>query len=279
MRIGLIADIHGNAEALRTVLGQLSTEHLDRIVCLGDVAVLGPQPSDVLRLLEEANCAVVRGNTDAWLLDEPSDAIPPSPGPSQEILDWTMSVLTPSEIAQVGEYPMTLEIDLGSGQRLRCSHGSPRSFEDVIGPATPDAEVLALIGVDAAVTAGGHTHVQMVRRVGATTFVNPGSVGLPGVGPGTAWTAGQSERGVGRVRAPRTIVIAESASNCVAFRSMSRRWFAPRSGAGCRTWIGGAPAGYRRQGAQAGAVVANATIRSTQCSRSRSSTVSIGEWV
>ena len=185
MRIGLIADIHGNAEALRTVLGQLSADHLDRIVCLGDVAVLGPQPGDVLRLLKEANCAVIRGNTDAWLLDEPSDATPPSPGPSQEILDWTLSVLTPSEIAQVGESPITLDLDLGSGQRLRCSHGSPRSFEDVIGPATPDAEVLALIGGGAAVMAGGHTHVQMVRRLGATTFVNPGSVGLPGVGPGT----------------------------------------------------------------------------------------------
>ena len=89
MRIGVIADIHGNADALRAVLDELRLAGLDRLVCLGDVAVLGPEPGAVIRLLDDAGCAVVRGNTDAWLLDEPSDAIPPSPGPSQEILAWT----------------------------------------------------------------------------------------------------------------------------------------------------------------------------------------------
>ena len=186
MRVGLIGDIHGNASALRIVLDEVGAAHVDRIVCLGDVAVLGPEPGEVIRLLDDADCAVVRGNTDAWLLDEPSDAIPPSPGPSQDFLRWTVDVLSPDEIAHIGMYPITLNIDFGGGQLLRCAHGSPRSFEDVIGPATTDDDVLAMIGEPAAaVAAGGHTHVQMMRRVGATTFVNPGSAGLPGVGPGT----------------------------------------------------------------------------------------------
>jgi predicted phosphodiesterase len=186
MRIGLIADIHGNADALRAVLGELSTARLDRVVCLGDVAVLGPEPGEVVRLLNDEGCAVVRGNTDAWLLDAPSDAIPPSPGPSQDLLTWTKSVLTEAEIAQIGGYPLVLDIDLGGGRVLRCAHGSPRSFEDVIGPATPVADACAMLGTEAtAFAAGGHTHIQMVRRFEATTFVNPGSVGLPGVGPGT----------------------------------------------------------------------------------------------
>lgn len=186
MRIGLIADIHGNAFALRTVMGELAAAQLDRIVCLGDVAVLGPDPGEVVRLLDDLGCPVVRGNTDAWLLEEPSDAIPPSPGPSQDLLAWTASVLSSDEIAQIGEYPKTWEIDLSGGRTLRCAHGSPRSFEDVIGPGTLEGEVLAMLGGPATTcAAGGHTHVQMVRRIGATTFVNPGSVGLPGVGPGT----------------------------------------------------------------------------------------------
>lgn len=186
MRIGLIADIHGNATALQTVLGELSTAKLNRMVCLGDVAVLGPQPGEVLRLMNEASCAVVRGNTDAWLFGEPSDAIPPSSGPTMDLLTWTMAVLTPEEIRQIGEYPMTLQIDLGGDQMVLCAHGSPRSFEDVIGPETPDEDVLEVLGLaPTTVAAGGHTHVQMVRRVGSTTFVNPGSVGLPGVGPGS----------------------------------------------------------------------------------------------
>ena len=61
---------------------------------------------------------------------------------------------------------MTLDIDLGGGQVLRCAHGSPRSFEDVIGPGTTAEEVLAMLGEPTAAVAGGHTHVQMVRRIG-----------------------------------------------------------------------------------------------------------------
>src|SRR5579884_2332792 len=67
MRIALIADIHGNLLALETVLHELSQEHIDQIICLGDVAALGPQPRAVLARLRSLNCPVIMGNTDAWL--------------------------------------------------------------------------------------------------------------------------------------------------------------------------------------------------------------------
>jgi predicted phosphodiesterase len=31
----------------------------------------------------------------------------------------------------------------------------------------------------------GHTHIQAMWRVGDQIWINPGSVGLPGIGPGT----------------------------------------------------------------------------------------------
>ena len=34
------------------------------------------------------------------------------------------------------------------------------------------------LGHDAALLAGGHTHLQWTRRIGDALFVNPGSVGL-----------------------------------------------------------------------------------------------------
>jgi predicted phosphodiesterase len=66
VRIGLIADIHGNSVALETVLTELTRERVDRVVCLGDVAVLGPEPAAVMALLRELAFPVVMGNTDAW---------------------------------------------------------------------------------------------------------------------------------------------------------------------------------------------------------------------
>ena len=69
MRIGLIADIHGNLFALDAVLAALARIGMDELICLGDVAALGPQPREVIERLRALRCPVVMGNTDAWHLD------------------------------------------------------------------------------------------------------------------------------------------------------------------------------------------------------------------
>ena len=78
MRIVLIADIHGNLPALDAVLAEIAAEHVDQIVCLGDVAATGPQPRAVVQRLRELGCSVVMGNADITLLD------PPQPSASDE---------------------------------------------------------------------------------------------------------------------------------------------------------------------------------------------------
>ena len=44
MRVALISDLHGNMVALRAVLQDIERRPVDRIVCLGDLATLGPAP-------------------------------------------------------------------------------------------------------------------------------------------------------------------------------------------------------------------------------------------
>jgi predicted phosphodiesterase len=68
-----------------------------------------------------------------------------------------------------------------------CYHGSPRSFDDGIAAITPDATVKQMLaGFSATVMAGGHTHIQMIRRYEDSHLVNIGSVGLPGVNAGSS---------------------------------------------------------------------------------------------
>lgn len=184
MRIGLIADIHGNLVALEAVLAALARERVERIICLGDVAVLGPQPGEVLARLRALGCPGVLGNTDAWLLGDTG-------GRSDsrvmvELTDWCQARLSDRDRADLAAYPPTLAVPFAPGQSLLCCHGSPRSFDDVIAATTPDGAVGAMLaGHDAAILVGGHTHVQLVRRFGQGLIVNVGSVGLPGTGPGT----------------------------------------------------------------------------------------------
>ena len=67
-KIAIISDIHGNLPALEAALAEIAAEGIERIICLGDVATLGPQPRAVIARLRALGCPVVMGNTDAILL-------------------------------------------------------------------------------------------------------------------------------------------------------------------------------------------------------------------
>jgi predicted phosphodiesterase len=179
MRIGLIADIHGNLFALEAVLAELAAERIDRLVCLGDMAALGPHPSEVIARLRGLDCPSALGNVDAWLLGDTA-----ADQSNEPLAAWAFAQLSDADRAYLRACPMTLDIPLDAGTTLLACHGSPRSYYEVIAAGTPPADLLAMIHEPRpALVAGGHTHRQLVRRDRDTMFINPGSVGLPGVGP------------------------------------------------------------------------------------------------
>lgn len=181
MRLGLIADLHGNLTALETVLADMASGRIDRLLCLGDVAALGPQPAEVVARLRGLGCPSVLGNTDAWLLDAP----PPDPVYTS-LTRWCASRLAETDWRYLRACPSMMEVPLDVGVTLLGFHGSPRSFDEVIAATTLDAALAPMLaGHRAAFLVGGHTHIQMLRRHGDAHLINPGSVGLPGVGPGT----------------------------------------------------------------------------------------------
>lgn len=185
MRIAFLADIHGNFVALETVLQEVEKEPVDQLICLGDVAALGPQPREVMDRLRQLNCPVVLGNTDAWLLAPPGSKTSESEILS-EITNWCVEQLTSEDRSFLRTFSPTLEIPVGEGRSILCYHGSPRSFDDVIAATTPDAVVEQMLaGLNASVLVGGHTHIQMIRRYKDAHLINVGSIGLPGVNAGS----------------------------------------------------------------------------------------------
>ena len=179
MRIAAISDIHGNRLALDAVIADIEGRSVDRAVCLGDTIQGGPQPRETAEKLREMKIPIVMGNADAWLLAEESDTAEPTTGAQREVRRWTLSKLSESDVRFIRTYRPTVEMKLGRRDRVLCFHGSPRSFDDVLEPDTPQAEWDRLLGrYSPAVMAGGHTHTQQVRRVGDGLFFNPGSVGV-----------------------------------------------------------------------------------------------------
>jgi predicted phosphodiesterase len=183
MHIAIISDIHGNCLALDALLADLRAEPVDQIVCLGDAIQGGPQPAQVVARLQELACPVIMGNADAELITGvASEAEQMSEARRQKldaVRDWQLTQLTELDIAFIKTFEPVHELSLGEGQTLLCFHGSPRSFNDIILPTTPDEEARRFLDPhEGVVYTGGHTHVQFVRHFGRTFHFNPGSVGL-----------------------------------------------------------------------------------------------------
>jgi predicted phosphodiesterase len=126
-------------------------------------------------------CLSVMGNHDFELLH--LDSVGESADAPALVVEWTIwaaSQLSEADFEYLRTFQPLLEIPLDSTAALLCFHGSPRSNSDLIFATTPPAELDEMLaGHTATVMAGGHTHLQMVRRYEEITIVNAGSVGWP----------------------------------------------------------------------------------------------------
>lgn len=67
-KIAIFSDIHGNLEALRSILLDTTLVGVDEIICLGDILGLGPSSSECLDLIIDNNVKLVLGNHDLYSL-------------------------------------------------------------------------------------------------------------------------------------------------------------------------------------------------------------------
>jgi predicted phosphodiesterase len=178
MRVAVLSDMHGNCLATDAVLDDLAGERIDQFVCLGDAIQGGPQPAETAARLREIGLPVVIGNADDYLLNGMAEG--ETETEYQAVTrDWSLAHLSESDRDYIRTFQPTVTVPLGDAGDLLCFHGSPHSFNDIIFPHTPDDEVMRLLGRHAAaLLAGGHTHVQQLRRLNGARFINPGSIGL-----------------------------------------------------------------------------------------------------
>ena len=146
MRVALISDIHANEIALLAVLDDIAKRGADRIVCLGDVATLGPRPHAVIGILRELGCTCILGNHDEFLLDATCVAHYSSEGAIVESVEWCRRKLTRAERDFLAGFEHTARIALDESASLLVFHGSPNSnTTDILATTGADRldEVLA----------------------------------------------------------------------------------------------------------------------------------------
>ena len=177
MRLALLSDQHGNDVAFQAALEDVERLGVDEVVCLGDVVQGGTQPAETLDRLATLGCETVLGNADAFLLEIPDDSPEPVTERQLEVRDWTLAQLDSSHVEQIRDFAPVVRLQ-HEGLALILFHGSPRSYDDVLLPELGGEALEPFLGHDAALLAGGHTHLQWTRRISDALYVNPGSVGI-----------------------------------------------------------------------------------------------------
>lgn len=180
MRIGLLADIHGNALALEAVLSSARRNGVDRLLISGDFVGYYFDPLKVLEILSTWQYDAVRGNHEEMLdicQREPKllSEVRSKYGPGIEI---AIKQLQPNQINYLCNLPHPLDI-LIDNVNFRLCHGSP---DDINRYIYPDLDVSIIENLDTAnadIIVFGHTHYPMLKYIGTKLFVNPGSVGQP----------------------------------------------------------------------------------------------------
>jgi predicted phosphodiesterase len=175
----VLADIHGNAVALKAVMDDMRSRGIERAVNLGD-SFYGPlDPGKTARLLERLGAVTVLGNQDRLVLE------PPDSGNANPTLWHVMENLLPSDLERLSQVPPVVEL---AGGDILCCHGTPEDDTVYLTENTESgrprprscAEMEDRIGARApSLVLCGHSHLFRVIRCNSMTVVNPGSVGLP----------------------------------------------------------------------------------------------------
>jgi protein phosphatase len=175
MKILIISDIHGNLEALQTVLA----EPHDEMWVLGDLVNYGPNPSEVVNLVRRHASLVIQGNHDFAI---GNGADPQCSRPFREMAramrEYTVSTLDAQQTEYLRNLPRTAERAVG-GCRFFLCHATPTDPLFHYCPANAERWAAEVVGVEADVVLTGHTHLPSLLTLTAQQIVNPGSVGQP----------------------------------------------------------------------------------------------------
>ncbi len=181
MKAAIISDIHGNFQALEAVLADIKQSNCDKMFCLGDLALAGPEPVRVVEFIQKQDWTIIQGNTDE-LIAHYSPAlfkVVQEKFPLMaNALTADVQLLNNEQKEFLKKLPTQLELEI-EGVKVLLVHGSPRKNNENIFPDMPLAEIEEmLVGVSADVVFCGHTHVPCGYQA-SKTVVNVGSIGRP----------------------------------------------------------------------------------------------------
>lgn len=161
MKIGIVSDIHCNADGLAESLRLMGD--VDELFCLGDAIYEYRFSNEVVALLREREAHVIAGNHEEQFFGPLGARARARPGVDASLAEW------------LAGRPYRLDLTLG-GKRMLLVHSTP--WEPRGAYIHPESGLLDRFAeAEADFVLYGHTHQQLVRRIGRVLVINPGSAG------------------------------------------------------------------------------------------------------
>lgn len=169
MKIAIISCIHGNYEALNSVLLDIDRQKAEKIYCLGDLVGYGPYPNAVVEQIRSLDIPTVQGCWDEDIVEGLNACECSYPSLLAEnrgkiAHEWTNKQVYPETRQFLAQLPHTLKEG-----NLCFVHGSPHSNHEYLLPEIDAFTALErILAADAEVLFCGHTHIPYVRTLDAS---------------------------------------------------------------------------------------------------------------
>lgn len=181
-RIAIISDIHGNLEALKSVLNDIKKRNIDNIYCLGDIIAKGSHQQECVDLIRNSCEVIIKGNCDEYFTSD----IDLTNKSQEEInrINWNKSKINSETAIFLNNLPFCYEFYM-SGRLVRLVHAHPQKIDKFAGNIDKLERLYELLlpsentisDKKADVLIYGHIHTPYLQKIYNRFIINTGSVG------------------------------------------------------------------------------------------------------
>ena len=192
MRYAFISDIHANLEALEAVFDDTDSQHIDEIVCLGDIVGYGANPNECVDLVVKRCPITLLGNHDAAAVEMLSTQH--FNVHAKIAIEWTTQTLRHETADILRELPLKANVD-----QTTLVHATPYEPNMWYYITSLEEAAFNFQFFDTRICMVGHTHIPIIivlddqkelyvhqepgirlsDNEGSRLLINVGSVGQP----------------------------------------------------------------------------------------------------
>ncbi len=183
MKIAVLADIHGNRQAMTTVMDHIDKWQPDHVIVNGDTVNRGPCPrlcwQTISTRMAEDGWQHTLGNHEVYQLNMLENSL------ESDIEKQVFKPLLKAHrkldglVPSFQELPGQISLYAPDGSEIRFTHASMQGNRDSIFVDSSLPTLRAQIAPPPAIFITSHTHMAFQKQVDDTLLVNCGSVGTP----------------------------------------------------------------------------------------------------